>query len=36
MTGETGSAAYPTTPGAFDPSFNGGDDVFVTKLATPR
>ena len=34
VTGITDSADYPTTPGAFDTSFNGGirQDAFVTKL----
>ncbi|HBY97142.1 MAG TPA: hypothetical protein DEP84_24895, partial [Chloroflexi bacterium] len=32
ITGETGSADFPTTPSAFDPSFNGGWDAFVAKL----
>jgi len=37
VTGFTSSADYPTTPGAFDTSFNAGEpdpapDVFVTKL----
>ncbi|CAM2010931.1 SBBP repeat-containing protein [Acanthopleuribacter pedis] len=32
VTGVTDSGAFPTTPGAFDISFNGLDDVFVTKL----
>jgi hypothetical protein len=35
VTGRTESADYPTTPGAFDTSFNGGrNDAFVTKLTT--
>lgn len=32
VTGQTESAPFPTTPGAFDNSFNGGEDTFVTKL----
>jgi hypothetical protein len=33
VTGETSSRDFPTTPGAFDTSFNGGDrDAFVVKL----
>ena len=33
VTGHTASADYPTTPGAFDTTFNGGvSDAFVTKL----
>jgi hypothetical protein len=32
VTGETGSANYPTTRGAFDRTFNGNVDAFVTKL----
>ena len=33
MTGETDSANYPTTSGAFDRTFNGGiSDAYVTKL----
>lgn len=36
--GQTDSGDFPTTPGAFDPSFNGGTvesccDAFVTKLS---
>jgi hypothetical protein len=32
VTGETGMADFPTTPGAFDTTFNGCIDAFVTKL----
>ena len=33
VTGQTASTDYPTTPGAFDRTFNGLDfDAFVTKL----
>ncbi len=32
VTGETYSNDFPTTPGAFDTTFNGGYDIFVTKL----
>ena len=33
VTGLTGSSNFPTTPGAFDRSYNGGDtDAFVVKL----
>ncbi|HEU4399051.1 MAG TPA: SBBP repeat-containing protein [Actinomycetota bacterium] len=33
VTGETDSAGFPTTPGAFQPAFAGGPtDAFVTKL----
>ena len=31
VTGST-SASFPVTPGAFDTTFNGGTDAFVTKL----
>jgi hypothetical protein len=36
VTGRTGFGLndYPTTPGAFDRTFNGGLDAFVTKLST--
>jgi uncharacterized repeat protein (TIGR01451 family) len=32
MTGYTESSDFPTTPGAFDRTHNGGDDAFVVKL----
>ena len=32
VTGATVSTNFPTTPGAFDATHNGGDDAFVTKL----
>ena len=34
VTGGTSSADFPTTAGAFDRSYNGGGDAFVTKLIT--
>ena len=33
VTGTTHSRDFPSTPGAFDPSNNGDDEVFVVKLA---
>jgi hypothetical protein len=33
VTGETWSSDFPTTPGAFDPTYNGGQfDTFVAKM----
>jgi hypothetical protein len=32
VTGWTASTDFPTTPGAFDTSHNGGEDVFVAKI----
>ena len=32
VTGRSGSPDFPTTPGAFDTTFNGIEDAFVTKL----
>jgi beta-propeller repeat-containing protein len=34
VTGRTSSDDYPATPGAFDRTFNGSEDAFVTKLPT--
>lgn len=34
VTGQTSSADFPTTPAAFDTSYNGASDAFATKLAT--
>ena len=31
-TGQTRSSDFPTTGGAYDTSYNGNDDVFITKL----
>jgi hypothetical protein len=33
VTGDTLSAKFPVTPGAFDPMLNGGRDIFVSKLS---
>jgi hypothetical protein len=33
VTGQTDSASYPTTAGAFDEVFNGNQDAFATKLS---
>ena len=32
ITGETSSTDFPTTPGGFDPTFNGNGDAFAVKL----
>lgn len=33
VAGETASTLFPTTPGAYDTSYNGNGDVFVAKLS---
>jgi len=33
VAGRTGSTDFPTSPGAFDQTFNGGEDVFVAKMS---
>ena len=32
LTGQTSSTGFPTPPGAYDTTFNGGKDAFVTRL----
>lgn len=32
VTGETSSVGFPTTPGAFDETYNGSSDVFVSRF----
>ena len=32
VTGFTGASLWPVTPGAYDTSFNGGNDAFVTRF----
>ena len=32
VTGQTQNSGFPSTPGAFDETYNGGEDGFVTKL----
>jgi hypothetical protein len=32
VTGRTASLDFPTTPGAYDPLFGGGEDGFITKI----
>ena len=34
VTGDTSSYDFPTSPGAYDPTANGGLDVFVTRVST--
>jgi hypothetical protein len=33
VTGDSVSSDFPTTAGAFEPTYNGGQDAFVTKLS---
>lgn len=32
VTGGAGDSGFPTTAGSYDRSYNGGDDIFITKL----
>nr|NQU90710.1 SBBP repeat-containing protein [Bacteroidota bacterium] len=34
ITGVTKAANFPVTPGAYDPGYNFGDDVFITKFTS--
>lgn len=34
VTGSTNSSDFPTTPGAYDESYNGGEDAFVARLSS--
>jgi hypothetical protein len=36
LAGSTQSSGFPTTPGAYDESFNGGEDLIVIKLDPAR
>lgn len=34
IAGTTSSSDFPTTPGVFDETYNGGDDVFLLRIST--
>ena len=34
LTGFTDGASFPTTPNAYDPTYNGGDDAFLTRFSS--
>jgi hypothetical protein len=36
VTGSTSSPDFPTSPGAFDRSYNGAGDVFIASLAAQQ